>query len=67
MVAEPTGVIVVDETGRSLSNRDIEASLGAAVVASISVDPSVARAVDAGLLTVRLPSIMRRELNDAAA
>lgn len=67
MVAEPTGVVVVDEAGRSLSNRDIEASLGAAVVASISVDPSVARAVDAGLLTVRLPSIMRRELNDAAA
>jgi hypothetical protein len=67
MVAEPTGVIVVDEAGRSLSNRDIEASLGTEVVASISVDPSVARAVDAGLLTVRLPSIMRRELNDAAA
>lgn len=67
MAAQPSGVVVVDESGRALADRDIETWLGAPVVASVGLDPSVARAVDAGLLSVRMPSIMRGELIDAAA
>jgi hypothetical protein len=48
-----TGVVVVREPGRTLTDRDIEASVGVPVVASIAWEPAVARAVDAGLLTLR--------------
>lgn len=64
--ARPTGVALVGEPGRSLTKRDVEYSLGVPVVASVSLDPAVARAVDAGLLTVRLPGPIRRELRGAA-
>ncbi|HSP27866.1 MAG TPA: hypothetical protein VLN74_04905 [Ilumatobacteraceae bacterium] len=63
----PTGVILVDEPGRSLGHRDVEHALGAPVEAIVSVDPSVARAVDAGLLAGRLPRVMTRALRRAAA
>lgn len=64
--ASPTGIALVGEPGRSLTKRDVEHSLGVPVVASVSLDPAVARAVDAGLLTVRLPGAIRRELRGAA-
>jgi Mrp family chromosome partitioning ATPase len=64
--ASPTGIALVGEPGRSLTKRDVEYSLGVPVVASVSLDPAVARAVDAGLLTVRLPGPIRRELRGAA-
>jgi hypothetical protein len=63
----PSGVIVVTEPGRALSQRDIEHALGVPVEATVSFDPVVARAVDAGLLTTRLPRIASRELRRAAA
>jgi hypothetical protein len=63
----PTGVILVDEPGRSLGQRDVEHALGVPVDAVVSVDPSVARAVDAGLLTGRVPRVMTRALRRAAA
>ena len=63
----PTGVILVDEPGRSLGQRDVEHALGAPVEAIVSVDPGVARAVDAGLLASRLPRVMTRALRRAAA
>ena len=49
------GVIVVDEPGRALGAADIERCIGAPVVAATMLDPSVARAVDAGLLLTRRP------------
>lgn len=58
----PTGVVVVEEPGRSLRHHDIEASLGAPVVASTLLDPAIARAVDAGLLVSRLPAAWRKQL-----
>lgn len=58
----PTGVVVVREPGRSLGSGDIEASLGAPVVASAPLDPAIARAVDAGLLVCRLPGAWRKQL-----
>jgi cellulose biosynthesis protein BcsQ len=63
----PTGVILVDEPGRTLGTREIERCLGAPVVATVSTDPKLARAVDAGLLTGRLPWVIGRELRRVAA
>ena len=50
-----TGVVVVNEPGRALTEGDIAASLRLPVVATVEVDPAVARLVDAGLLTARMP------------
>ncbi len=63
----PTGVILVDEPGRGLGRRDVEHAIGAPVDAVVSLDPSVSRAVDAGLLARRLPRVMTRALRDVAA
>jgi hypothetical protein len=62
----PSGVVLVVEPGRSLDRRDVEERIGAPVVASVEVDPAVARAVDAGVLALRLPRGLARELRHAA-
>ena len=64
--ARPTGVVLVDEPGRALGAADIEAALGVPVVATVLIDPAVARAVDAGLLAARLPAGLRRVLRAPA-
>lgn len=58
----PSGVIVVREPGRSLSDRDIADVLGAPVLATVPVSADVARVVDAGLLATRRPWPLRRAL-----
>jgi hypothetical protein len=63
----PTGVVLVDEPGRSLGQRDIEHALGVPVEAVVSLDPAVARAVDAGLLASRLPRMVTMALRRVAA
>jgi hypothetical protein len=50
-----SGVVLVSEPGRVLSRHDVEAAADAPVLAEIPLDPQVARRVDAGLLTGRLP------------
>jgi len=62
----PTGIVLVDEPGRSLRAADVEASLGAPVVSTSLLDPAIARAADAGLLASRLPGGWRRQLRRAA-
>jgi hypothetical protein len=62
----PSGVVLVREPGRALTRRDVEAVLGVPVRAEIDLDPAIARAVDAGLLTARLPRGLERALRDAA-
>lgn len=62
----PSEVVLVTEPGRSLSRLDVEDCLGAPVVAEVALDPAVARAVDAGLLAVRLPRGLARDLGRAA-
>jgi hypothetical protein len=52
------GVILVNEPGRALSKRDVASVLSAPIVAEVEVDPKLARVIDAGLLTSRLPSSM---------
>jgi MinD-like ATPase involved in chromosome partitioning or flagellar assembly len=64
--ARPTGIALVDEKGHSLSKRAIERSLGAPVVVTLSLDPAVARAVDASLLAMQPPRGIRKELRGAA-
>ncbi|BAN00676.1 hypothetical protein [Ilumatobacter coccineus] len=48
-----TGVVVVREPGRTLTDHDIATSVGAPVSASLTWEPAIARSVDAGLLTSR--------------
>ncbi len=63
----PTGVILVEEPGASIKPRAVERCLGAPVVATVSVDPAIARAVNSGLLAGRLPWAIGRELRGVAA
>jgi hypothetical protein len=56
----PNGVVVLTEPGRALTVDCVEPAVGAPVLASVAVDPSIARAVDAGLLARRLPRSLLR-------
>lgn len=56
-------LIEVVEGGRALRTVDIEGVFAQPVVARVPVDPAIARAVDAGLLSVRIPRSLRRALN----
>ena len=64
--ARPSGVVLVEEPGRALRAHDVETAIDAPVVATLALDPAVARAVDAGLLAARLPRLIQRELRNAA-
>ncbi|MDE0194376.1 MAG: hypothetical protein OXP08_02395 [bacterium] len=59
---QPTGVVLLVEPGRPLTAGDVEDVVGAPVVLRLEVDPSVARAVDAGLLATRVPAALDRAL-----
>lgn len=58
----PDQVILITEPGRALSSRDVERALGVSVTV-VEFDPSVARAVDAGLLAARLPRTLAHTLS----
>jgi hypothetical protein len=62
----PSAAVLVSEPGRSLGVHDVEATLNVPVRAEVMVDPSIARAVDAGLLSSRLPRPLARSLAAAA-
>jgi hypothetical protein len=62
----PTGIVLVCEPGRALGRREIEEAVGARVLAEVDVEPTIARAVDAGLLASRLPRGLSRPLRRAA-
>lgn len=51
----PSGVVVVRDPGRALATVEVAAAVGAPVAAELAVDPTVGRAVDAGLVRSRLP------------
>jgi hypothetical protein len=61
----PTGVVLVRDDGHVLSRDDVEQAARAPVIADLVVDPSVARAVDAGVLRSRLPRTLARGLRHA--
>ena len=56
---DPDAVVLVAEPGRALRPQDVGASVGVAVGPVIRWDPAIARAVDAGLLSARLPRALR--------
>ena len=58
----PTGIILVTEDGRALGRHDVEAVIGAPVVAEVAYETSISRAVDAGLLAGRLPTTLGQRL-----
>lgn len=58
----PTGIILITEDGRALGRHDVEAVIGAPVVAEVPYEASIARAVDAGLLAGRLPTTLGKQL-----
>lgn len=63
----PTGVVVVSEPWRALRAGDVAQAVGAPVLAEVPVDAAVARVVDAGLLTSRLPRSLERSLASLAS
>lgn len=62
----PSGIVLVTEPGRTFGADDVEHIVGAPVVARIPVEPAVAQAVDAGLLSRRVPRALERPLRRAA-
>jgi hypothetical protein len=58
-LAAGTRLVLLEEPGRALRVADVEAALGVEVWRRVVVDPAVARAVDAGPLSVRLPRSLR--------
>ena len=62
----PSAVVLLTEPDRALGIDDVEAALQVPVRAEVRVDPAVARAVDAGVLTRRLPRALERGLRHAA-
>ncbi|HET7487962.1 MAG TPA: hypothetical protein VFJ85_08540 [Acidimicrobiales bacterium] len=50
----PDGVVLLAEPGRALDATDVTAVLDVPVVATVAVDPAVARSIDAGLLPVHV-------------
>jgi CO dehydrogenase nickel-insertion accessory protein CooC1 len=61
------GVLVVNEPSRALTPNDVETVLRVPVRGVIPFDPSVARAVDAGLLAHRVPKVLEEGLSDLIA
>ena len=61
-MATPTGVVLIDEPGRTMSTADVADVVGAPVVANIDLEPAVARAVDAGIMAKRIPRRLGRSL-----
>jgi hypothetical protein len=62
----PSGVILVEEPGRSLGPSDVSDVLGVPVRARVPWDRAVARSVDAGLLAARVPRNLERAVREAA-
>lgn len=56
------GVVLVEEPGRALGADDVASVAGAPVVARVRVEAQVARIVDAGLLSSRVPRAVERPL-----
>ena len=61
----PNGVVLISDSHSPLTVQDVERSVGAPVWLHLNVDPSVARAVDAGLLGTALPAAVSRTMEQA--
>ena len=59
---KPDSIIIVEETSRALRPRDVEQVVGVRVMATVPIDPTIARCVDAGLLATQLPPLLATSL-----
>ncbi len=57
-------IVFLREPWRALVAGDLEISIGAPVLATVEVDPAVARAADSGQLALRLPRPLERQVAD---
>ncbi len=64
---QPSGIVLVHESGRALQRRDVEDVLGVPVWAELPLDGNLARAVDAGLLVSRVPRSVDKVFDRALA
>jgi len=55
----PESVVLVKDNGAALTQRDIEDVLGIEISEVIEYDPQIARAADAGTLTLRVPNALK--------
>ncbi len=60
LLARATGVVLVEEAGRSLGLSEVRDVLDRPVMARVPVRAQVARAVDAGVLAARVPDALTR-------
>ena len=56
---EPTAVVLFREAGRALAPALVREHVDAPIVGTMAYDPAVSRAIDAGLLTRRVPRTLR--------
>lgn len=63
----PTAVVLITEPERSLCSRDVEDMLGVPIAAEIAWEAAIARAVDSGLLSARLPRRLTSAMRKVAA
>ena len=66
MLASTVGVVVVEEPGRALGTKEVTEVLDLPVLARIPVRDEISRAVDAGILTTRLPNALARPARQLA-
>jgi hypothetical protein len=64
---QPSGLVLVDEPGRTFTPKDVEAAVGAPVLARVRTTDAVARTVDAGLLGDHVPRTLARDLHHLAS
>lgn len=62
----PDQVILIGEEGRALGPRDVQAAVGAPVSVELKWHRDLARAVDAGLLSTRLPRSLPSLIDEMA-
>jgi hypothetical protein len=60
LTADASGAVFVDDGSRALGAHDVTNVLGVPVLATVSLRASTARAVDAGVLSTRLPDALAR-------
>jgi hypothetical protein len=60
LLARTAGAVLLDEPGRSLTAREVAEVLDVPVLVRVPVRSAVARAVDAGVLAVRMPDALAR-------
>lgn len=58
--ASVKGIVMIDEPNRALSAIDVESALGVKVSVVLTIDATIARLVDAGLLAMRVPHASER-------